>query len=77
MGKESIRSPLREAQVSLLAHGPNFLAELRKDHLRVILTADKGVALVVVDRAEYNSKAHKLLEDRGTCKEIKTDPQIS
>ena len=26
------------------------LAELRKDHSRVILTADKGVALVVMDR---------------------------
>ena len=50
------------------------LAELRKDHSRVILTADKGVALVVMDGAEYNHKAQKLLEDRGTYKEIKTDP---
>ena len=39
------------------------LAELRKDHSRVILTADKGVALVVMDRADYNNKAQKLLED--------------
>ena len=27
-----------------------------------------------MDRAEYNNKAQKLLEDRGTYKEIKTDP---
>ena len=48
--------------------------ELRKDHSRVILTVDKGVALVVMDRPDYNNKAQKLLEDRGTYKEIKTDP---
>ena len=65
------------------AHNPqmNFtkeeaqaLAELRKDHSRVILIADKGVALVVMDRADYNNKAQKLLEDKGTYKKIKTDP---
>ena len=28
------------------------LAELRRDHSRVILTTDKGVALVVMDRTE-------------------------
>ena len=50
------------------------LAELRRDHSRVILTADKGVALVVMDRTEYNSKAQDLLEDGGTYKEFKTDP---
>ena len=50
------------------------LAELRKDQSRVILTADKGVALVVMDRTEYNNKAQDLLEYGGTYKEIKTDP---
>ena len=49
------------------------LSEVRKDNSRVILTTDKGVALVVMERADYN-KAQKLLEDRGTYKEIKTDP---
>ena len=39
------------------------LAELRKDHSRVILTADKGVALVVMDRTDYSNKTQKLLED--------------
>ena len=49
------------------------LAELRKDQSRVILTADKGVALVVLDKTVYNNKAHKLLEDGRMYKEIKTD----
>ena len=53
------------------------LAELRKDHSIVILTADKGVALVVMDRADYNNKAQKLIEDRGTYNKIKTTPQTS
>ena len=120
--KNLLETPLTEAQVSLLAHGPNFaitprilpfgeyipvveqaclnlephnveelgaeirgalrhahnprrnitkeeaqaLAELRKDHSRVTLTADKGVALVVMDIADYNNKAQNLLEDRET-----------
>ena len=49
------------------------LAELRKDQSIVILTADKGVVLVVMDRNEYNSKAQDLLQDGGTYKVIKTD----
>ena len=123
-------TPLREAQVSLLAHGPNFavaprhppygeyitaveldclnlephgaeelraerrgflkhsknpkrniskeevqaLAELKKDQSRVILTADKGVAIVVMDRKEYSKKAQELLEDGGMYKIMKSDP---
>ena len=121
--------PLTKAQLSLLAHGPNFsvaprqppsgeyiatveqacqslephdakelraekgalkhsctprkniakeeaqtLAELRRDQSRVILTADKRVAQVVLDKTEYTNKAQDLLDDGGTYKEIKTDP---
>ena len=53
-----------------------MLAELRKDQSRVILTADKGVALVIMDRNEYNNKVQELLEDKKTYKEINTDPTI-
>ena len=49
------------------------LAELKIDHSRAILTAYKGVVLVVMDRTEYMSKAQDLLEDGRTYKEIKTD----
>ena len=78
---EELRAEIRETFRH--AHNPRKnitkeeaqgLAELRKDHSRVILTADKGVDLAVMDRADYNNKAQKLFEDRGTCRKIKTDP---
>ena len=50
------------------------LAELRRDQSRVILTADKGVALVILEKAEYNIKAQDLLKDESAYKEISTDP---
>ena len=37
------------------------LAELRKDNNRIILTADKGVAMAVMDRKDYIDKANNLL----------------
>ena len=40
--------------------------ELRTDENRVILTADKGVVLVVLQRTKYINKAQELLEDGGT-----------
>ena len=37
------------------------LAQLKRDKDRVILTVDKGVAMVVMDRQEYISKVEELL----------------
>ena len=37
------------------------LAELRKDSNRIILTADKGVAMVVMDRKDNMEKATNIL----------------
>ena len=51
-----------------------MLAELRRVQSRVIFAADKGVALVVLDRTEYTNNAQDLLKDEGTYREIKTDP---
>ena len=50
------------------------MAELRRDQDRVILTVDKGVAIVIMDREDYQDKAKALLEDQGTYKALKTDP---
>ena len=50
------------------------LAELKRDQSRVILTADKGVAIVIMDKQDYQEKAKALLEDQGTYKALKTDP---
>ena len=49
------------------------LVELRRDSSKVILTADKQVALVIIDNPDYNNKAQELLNDK-TYKEINTDP---
>ena len=49
------------------------LRELKKDDTRVILTADKGVCLLVVDKDEYIRKAEELLKEK-TYKIIPTDP---
>ena len=49
------------------------ITELKKDPTRMILTADKGVSLVVMDTEEYNKKAEELLQ-QPTYKPIPTDP---
>ena len=47
--------------------------KLKKDDSRMILTADKGVALVVTDKADYIKKAEELL-NKLTYKKIPEDP---
>ena len=42
------------------------LHELKKDRSRVIMKADKGNCLIVLDREEYDSKMESLLADRST-----------
>ena len=49
------------------------LKQLKKDNTRVVLTADKGVSMVVMDREEYNKKSEELLE-QPNYKIIQTDP---
>ena len=50
------------------------LKQLKTDKDHIIITADKGVALVVIDRQEYIKKAKILLEDTNTYRPIPTDP---
>ena len=49
------------------------LKELRLDTNRLILTVDKGVALVVVDKDDYIKKAEDLLKE-NTYRKIAEDP---
>ena len=44
------------------------LTELKQDNTRVILTADKGVAMVIMDQQDYINKAQSLLQDTNTYK---------
>ena len=49
------------------------ITELKKDSTRMILTADKGVSLVVMNTEDYIRKAEDLL-NQTTYKSIPTDP---
>ena len=49
------------------------LAELRRDKDRIVLTADKEVAMVVLDKARYIEKAENLLV-QPTYRTIDRDP---
>ena len=40
----------------------------------MILTADKGVAMVIMDNEDYTNKAQALLQDTNTYKVLKKDP---
>ena len=48
------------------------MKELREDDTRMILTADKGVALVAMDKEDYVKKAEDLL-NQPTYKLIPAD----
>ena len=49
------------------------LRELKKDRDHIVLTADKGVAMVIMDRQDYISKANTLL-NQNTYRSIPWDP---
>ncbi len=50
------------------------IKSLRADKDIMILPADKGRAVVVMDKKEYKEKANKLLSDEKTYKKEKKDP---
>ena len=52
----------------------NALKKFKGEKTRVILTADKGVAMVVTDKKDYVQKAEELLGQQQTYKTIPTDP---
>ena len=52
------------------------IKELKKDKDCIVLTADKGVAMVIMDRQDYISKANNLLS-QNTYKTIQRDPTNS
>ena len=51
----------------------NAIGELKRDKTRVVLTADKGVSLVVMDKEQYIKKAEELL-NQLTYKTLQNDP---
>ena len=74
--KLDINTILRKGQTpksNLNKEERRALSQLRKDQDRVILTADKGVAMVVLDKEDYINKAQELLSQLA-YKEIPRDP---
>ena len=74
--KVDINTILRKGQVpksNLNKEERRALSQLRKDQDSVILTVDKGVAMVVLDKEDYISKAQELLAQLA-YKEIPGDP---
>ena len=52
------------------------IKELKSDREQIILTADKGVALVVMDKNDYIRKMKELLDDSNMFKPLNTDPTM-
>ena len=50
------------------------LTELKKDNTRVVLTVDKGVAMVIMDQQDYTNKDQALLQHTNTYKVLPKDP---
>ena len=46
------------------------MKQLKADNSHMVLTADKGVALVVIDKIDYIRKAKELLQDTSTYRTI-------
>ena len=62
--RTDINALLRKAKVpkpNLTSEERRGLAQLKKDKDRVVLIADKGVAMVVMDKQDYINKAEELL----------------
>ena len=49
------------------------LQEMKRDKTRMVLTVDKGVSLVVLDKEDYTAKSEELL-NQSNYKILKTDP---
>ena len=59
---------------SISRKGARALKELKQDKSRVILTVNKWVAMVVLDKQDYTNKAHDLLAQRNPYRPLTVDP---
>ena len=61
-------------QINLSPIQHRALTQLKQDSSRVVLTADNGVVMVIMDQQDYTNKAQALLDDTNTYKIINKDP---
>ena len=79
---EEFRVQVRAAIQKIQKPKPNItreeriaIAELKKDHSKIVFTADKGVALIVMKTEDYKKKAEELL-NQNTYRAIPSDPTM-
>ena len=70
---KTILKKIQPPKYNITREEQKALRELRKDTNRIILSADKGVSMVVMDREDYIRKAEELL-NQPAYKPIPTDP---
>ena len=77
---EELRGEIKSVLKNICIQRPNItrkerkaIEELRKDETKMILTADKGVSMVVLNRNDYNQKAEALLQE-SAYRPIPNDP---
>ena len=69
-----LRNPNHNNKTNLTIQECRALTELKQDTSMVVLTADKGVAMVIMDQQDYNYKAQTLLQDTNTYKVLNKGP---
>ena len=77
---EELRGEIKSVLKNIQPPRPNItreerkaIEELRKDDTKMILTADKGVSMVVMNRDDYHQKAEALLQE-SEYRNITSDP---
>ena len=70
---KSVMKKIQAPKYNITSEERKAIEELRRDKTRIILTADKGVSMVVMDRDEYNKKAEELLH-QPAYRPIPNDP---
>ena len=58
---KSVLKKIQAPKYNITREERKAIAELRRDKTRIILTADKGVSIVFMERDDYNKKAEELL----------------
>ena len=71
---EFSKNPGAHIKPNLITEEYQALTQLREDTSRGVLTADKGVAMVIMEKPDYTNKALALLEDTNTYRVLNKDP---
>ena len=70
---ESVLKNIHTPRSNITREERKVIDELRRDKTRMILTVDKGVSMVVMDRDDYYQKAEALLQE-SAYRPIPNDP---